>query len=316
MAPRKQKASASPSVSQQKYEPFHLGFAIVHYIGICLYSYAFLVMPMFLFNLDMKKLLKDSSLHQYVPSFVQDYICLGFEACPTVDGKSSILLPKWMYDETSGFNTNCPVCSPAFFIDVALILLFALQHSGMAREAFKSFATNFLYPDRVERTLYVYSSSTVVTFIVFAWVPISFQPFESPDFSFSWTSLRTIIMLSIQGFGVAGLLYAMATFKGLTGYEKVVYNYDVEKASEEGGILVADSLHGLVRHPMQGGVMLALIPSPFFPYTVGRLVFVLGISLYAMFAVIFLEEPDLERKLRGYKNYKKQVTHRFFPGIF
>ena len=59
----------------------------------------------------------------------------------------------------------------AALIDIGLIALFGLQHSVMARPAFKRAWTQ-LIPAQAERSVYVLASSVVLMFLFLAWRPI------------------------------------------------------------------------------------------------------------------------------------------------
>src|SRR5215211_10434 len=55
-------------------------------------------------------------------------------------------------------------------VDVALLLLFALQHSVMARPAFKRWWTRFV-PEPMERSTYVLASSLALLLLFVLWRP-------------------------------------------------------------------------------------------------------------------------------------------------
>src|SRR5690349_1526720 len=57
----------------------------------------------------------------------------------------------------------------ALAIDLALLSLFAIQHSGMARRPFKRWLTRFV-PHSVERSVYVLLASLILAVIVWQWV--------------------------------------------------------------------------------------------------------------------------------------------------
>ncbi|MFE3360781.1 hypothetical protein ACFXOQ_37150, partial [Streptomyces californicus] len=60
---------------------------------------------------------------------------------------------------------------PAVAIDLVLLALFALQHSGMARPAFKALITRWV-PEALERTVYIIGVCLVMWVIMLAWQPI------------------------------------------------------------------------------------------------------------------------------------------------
>ena len=59
----------------------------------------------------------------------------------------------------------------ALAVDLGLMALFALQHSGMARPAFKRWWVRFV-PEVVERSTYVLLSSLALLLVFWFWQPI------------------------------------------------------------------------------------------------------------------------------------------------
>ena len=91
----------------------------------------------------------------------------------------------------------------AIGIDVLLITLFAIQHSGMARKAFKHWWLRFV-PAPIERATYVLFSSAVLALMIWLWQPVSITVwrFESP--------LAVALLTSVYWLGWA--LVLVATF--------------------------------------------------------------------------------------------------------
>ena len=68
----------------------------------------------------------------------------------------------------------------ALAIDLGLLTLFALQHSGMARPAFKRWFTKFV-PEAAERSTYVLMSSLLLVGLFLMWQPIGGTVWDAPE---------------------------------------------------------------------------------------------------------------------------------------
>ena len=185
----------------------------------------------------------------------------------------------------------------ALAINLALLGLFAVQHSVMARPWFKS-VWACVVPPVVERSTYVLFSSLALLLLFWKWEPMG---------GVVWS------VDNLYGRGVITALYAMgwlvvliATFQinhfDLFGLRQVWFYlkgepYQPLKFGTPG-------LYKLVRHPLYVGWLMVFRPAPVM--TVAHLVFALMTTAYILVAIQF-EERDLMRLHREYVEYKKSV---------
>src|SRR5271166_5315317 len=90
--------------------------------------------------------------------------------CYVVAQAGSAVLVIWVFYQGLGY-TLAPAPLPLpwpFLIDMSLLLLFGLQHSGMARAGFKQRWTQVI-PAPLERSLYAATSGLVVLAVVLLW---------------------------------------------------------------------------------------------------------------------------------------------------
>ncbi|WP_193747387.1 methyltransferase family protein [Ruegeria sp. ANG-S4] len=191
----------------------------------------------------------------------------------------------------------------ALAIDLGLIALFGLHHSGAARRGFKSWVTR-IFPADLERSIYLLVTAALATLIIVAWRPIPIQlwQFENPV---GVAVIRTCFV------GVMAMML-VATFQiGHLGFFGLRNPLDAFLQKRTAPVsFSARFLYGLVRHPISLGWLLApwLVPE----FTVGQLVFALGTAAY-VFAVTPLEEADLRRDIGAdYDTYRNRVP-AFFP---
>ena len=183
-------------------------------------------------------------------------------------------------------------------INVALLGLFAVQHSVMAREGFKRAWTK-LVPKSVERSTYVLFASLVLLLLFWQWRPIQTPVWTTTD----PTSVAVLHIVSWFGWA---LLFA-STFMishfelfGLTQVFARMMGRELPKPRFH-----TPMLYKHVRHPLYLGFLLAFWSTP--TMTVGHLVFAVACTGYILIAIQF-EERDLVRTFGDeYRRYKAQV---------
>src|SRR5262245_45288824 len=103
-------------------------------------------------------------------------------------------VPKTMDSGASG------PWGPALIADLALLTLFALQHSVMARPAFKQLVTRAV-PQPAERSTYVLASSLALLLLFWQWQPIggAIWQVESPAGRFALQAVCAAGWLTVLG---------------------------------------------------------------------------------------------------------------------
>lgn len=186
----------------------------------------------------------------------------------------------------------------ALLVDTALLALFAVQHSVMARPAFKRWWTRIV-PEPIERATYVLSASSALLLLFWQWRPIagSVWLIESPlgaaamhaAFWAGW-ALVLASTFQIDHFELFGL---RQVFARLTGRRRSPPAFRVPL------------LYRLVRHPIYLGFLLAFWATPVM--TPGHLLFAVGTTGYILIG-IQLEERDLVALFGDqYRSYRRQV---------
>jgi protein-S-isoprenylcysteine O-methyltransferase Ste14 len=189
----------------------------------------------------------------------------------------------------------------ALLINVLLLSLFALQHSVMARPAFKKWWTNIVNPV-IERSTYVLLSSSALLLIYWQWRPMQ---------AIVWKIENETAVIIINGIYFLGWIIALlSTFIinhfDLFGLKQIAQSMKNKDLKPECTTFKVIHLYKIVRHPIMLGFLIAFWATPVM--TIGHLVFALTTTIYIFIAVKFLEEKDL-RELFGeeYKNYQKKV---------
>ena len=187
----------------------------------------------------------------------------------------------------------------SIFINVILLSVFALQHSIMARPAFKKWFTAIISP-AIERSTYILLSSLALLLLYWQWRPIT---------TIVWETENEIIVYMLTGiFFLGWLIVLLSTFMinhfELFGLAQIIDN--LKDKVTPNPKFQTNYLYKLVRHPLMLGFVIAFWATPVM--TIGHLLFSVVTTLYIFIAVKYLEEKDL-RKFIGeeYETYQKEV---------
>jgi methanethiol S-methyltransferase len=187
----------------------------------------------------------------------------------------------------------------AVLIDTLLLALFAIQHSVMARPAFKRWWTRFV-PQPVERTTYVLLASLILVLLFWQWQPI-------PQTVWSVTNpVGVVLMQAIfwVGWAVVFLSTFLINHFELFGLRQVYARLRGHSLPE--AVFRTPFLYKRVRHPLYLGFLLAFWATA--SMTAGHLLFALATTGYILLG-IYLEERDLIALFGDqYRRYREQVS--------
>ncbi|AXI44751.1 hypothetical protein C1J03_01110 [Sulfitobacter sp. SK012] len=172
----------------------------------------------------------------------------------------------------------------AVFINLLLLSIFALQHSIMARPAFKKIWTKVI-PETIERSTYVLLSTVALGLICSFW-----QPLTGVIWDFSGSNIGTALWLLFWG----GWLIALcSTFMidhfDMFGLRQTYLHLNERNFNRRGFQKLF--FYKLVRHPIMTGFLIAFWAAPVM--SVGHLLFTVVMTIYIYIAVKHFEEKDL-----------------------
>jgi protein-S-isoprenylcysteine O-methyltransferase Ste14 len=186
----------------------------------------------------------------------------------------------------------------AAVIDIALITLFGLQHSVMARPAFKARWTRIV-PPPAERSVYVLAASIAQMILFIGWHPIpqivwnvSNSAVKAIIWAIFWIGWATVLISTflINHFELFGLQQAWFNMRGR----------EAEKPE-----LRQPMFYRWIAHPLYAGFFLAFWAAP--EMTLGHLLLALGVSIYMLIAIRY-EERDLTDLFgEDYRRYRAGV---------
>ena len=188
---------------------------------------------------------------------------------------------------------------PALVIDAVLLLMFAVQHSVMARQWFKRAWTKIV-PTPVERSTYVLVASLMLLLLFWQWQPMGPVIWEAKNA----TARMLLLALFWVGWGMVLVSTYLVDHFALFGL-KQVYNYFKGRGAEPIPFQ-SPALYKVVRHPLYLGFIIAFWSTP--RMTFGHLFFAIMTTVYIVVAIQF-EERDLIRSYgETYQNYRRRVS--------
>jgi len=192
--------------------------------------------------------------------------------------------------------------STSIIINLVVLTLFALQHSIMARPAFKKWWTQII-PEYLERSTYVLFTAIVLTLLYWQWRPMT---------DVVWHIDNNIGALLINGLFWSGwvILFAstfMISHTDLFGLRQVYFKFKNQDYINLD--FKISGFYKFVRHPIMTGIIIAFWSTPYM--TTGHLLFAAVTTVYILVALQF-EEHDLMILFgEKYANYKRQVSILF-----
>lgn len=194
----------------------------------------------------------------------------------------------------------------AIAVNLLLIIAFGIQHSGMARPAFKRWLTRYI-PKAAERSLYVMTTNLAMIVLFIAWQPL-------PQTIWQVTSLPGQVSLyTLYGCGWGLIFFSSCLISHLDLFgmrQSWLYFRNIEYRPLQ---FQQPFLYRYIRHPLYVGWFLVFWMTP--TMSVGHLLFAIGTTAYIL-AAIPLEERDLVKEHGAdYEEYRRRVR-MFIPKIF
>ncbi len=191
----------------------------------------------------------------------------------------------------------------ALIVNLALLAVFAVQHSVMARRGFKRWWSRVV-PEPMERSTYVLAASASLALLLWQW-----QPITDPVL---WAVTDPIGRFTLQGiFWLGWVVLLISTFLinhfELFGLRQVWSNLRGKALPEP--VFHTPLFYRHVRHPIYLGFILAFWAAP--EMTAGHFLFAAGCTAY-IFIGIWFEERDLVAQFgQRYVAYCKQAGMLF-----
>lgn len=199
------------------------------------------------------------------------------------------------------------IASPAVAaaIDVALIAIFGLQHSVMARPAFKARWTRIV-PPALERSVYCLAAVAALILLFAFWHPLS---------GTVWSVGNPLARMAIYGlFALGWTILLVTTFLlnhfELFGLQQAWQNLRRTQAAPPQ--MRTPLFYKLVRHPIYTGFFIGFWATP--DMTLGHLLFATGMTIYILIGIAHEERDLVDLFGEEYAAYRRRVG-AFIPGL-
>jgi protein-S-isoprenylcysteine O-methyltransferase Ste14 len=187
----------------------------------------------------------------------------------------------------------------AIAVNLALMSLFAIQHSVMARKWFKQWWTQFI-PSAIERSTYVLCASLTLLLLFWQWrpMPAIVWHIEEPEMA------AVVTGLSFVGWAIVFTSTFLINHFELFGLHQVANNLAGREMPAP--VFRTPFFYKLVRHPIYLGFIIAFWAAP--TMSAGHLLFAAVTTAY-IFVGILLEERDLVGMFGDeYRRYRERVS--------
>ncbi len=186
----------------------------------------------------------------------------------------------------------------ALAIDCALLTVFAVQHSIMARRWFKEWSGRFV-PSSIERSTFVLCASLALLLLCLAWRPIGLQIWSIESAAgravlwtlcaAGWLSVLVVTFL-INHFDLFGLRQVWLPLVGKP-YTRISFRTPLP--------------YRFVRHPLYLGFLFAFWMTP--AMTLAHLIFAIATTAYIVVAIQFEERDLVVEHGAAYEQYRRRV---------
>jgi protein-S-isoprenylcysteine O-methyltransferase Ste14 len=192
----------------------------------------------------------------------------------------------------------------AIAVDAALLLLFAVQHSVMARRAVKAWLGRRI-PAALGRTAYVLATDLCLALLLVLW-----QPWGGQLWNVGGAAAIVLWSLCAAGWVLAIVSTFAVDHLELLGLRQA--GWAAPRDTDATTRLRVGGLYGVVRHPLMSGLLLAFCATP--RMGAAHLLFALGATGYIAVGIAF-EERDLRQVFGAtYDGYAARVP-ALVPGL-
>ena len=186
----------------------------------------------------------------------------------------------------------------ALTLNIALVFLFAAQHTIMARKSFKQQWTQII-PAHLERATFVLAAGVCMGLILWYWQPLPGN---------IWTIENQVARLTLLGLAFAGVVYVLITSLVTNHFElfgvRQAWLYATGKPYTQLEFK-RQWVYKYSRHPMMLGLLVVIWSTPDMSAT--RMVLAILLTFYLFIGIQFEEHGLIQEFGDKYRQYKKEI---------
>jgi len=209
---------------------------------------------------------------------------------------------NWVVPKSIDSGEPTGSASAAIALNVLWLGLFAVQHTIMARPAFKRWWTRYV-PPQVERSTFVLLATALLALMAWQWRPLP-EPvwrIENP------TGVAILSGISLVGWTIVLIATFLIDHFELFGL-KQTFNYALGRPVPHPAFKER-LFYRWVRHPLMTGFLIAFWFTPVMSQ--GHLLFAVVTTLYILGGVLIEERTLIELHGDRYRDYKRRVSMLF-----
>lgn len=210
---------------------------------------------------------------------------------------------NWLVPKSIDSGAPAASTTAAIAINVSLLAIFAIQHTIMARPAFKRWWTQYV-PSQIERSTFVLVTTAILAFLAWQWRPLPAVVWSVENGTLS--ALLTAV--SLAGWGIVLVSTFLIDHFELFGLRQTVQFALQRKV--DGPAFKERLFYKWVRHPLMVGFLIAFWSTPVM--TQGHLLFAAVTTAYIVLAVRIEEKTLVYLHGDRYRDYQRRVP-MFLP---
>ena len=204
------------------------------------------------------------------------------------------IVPKGIDDGTPAASTGTAIA-----VNVLLLGIFAIQHTIMARPAFKEVWTRWV-PRHIERTTFVLFATAILAFMAWQW-----RPLPAPV----WRIENALAAAVLSGISLAGWAIVLVSTFLIDHFELFGLKQSVSHALGrplEHPTFKERLFYKWVRHPLMLGFLIAFWATP--TMSQGHLLFAIVTTAYVLVALQIEERTLIYLHGDQYRDYQQRVS--------